>query len=153
MLVEGCVLLELKAVRRLDSSHEAQLLNYLRATEIEVGLLLNFGLKAEFKRLTSIMLVNQSVKISVYIWPHNMAAYDRPCLCGLRVSIYPQTGFFGFDPVLAFARDVCLFLRLSLNAAATCSRSFYSSLHPSVHCRYLPAFAATHFDVPGSKFL
>jgi GxxExxY protein len=51
MLVEGCVLLELKAVRRLDSSHEAQLLNYLRATDIEVGLLLNFGLKPEFKRL------------------------------------------------------------------------------------------------------
>ena len=51
MLVEGCVLLELKAVRCLDSSHEAQLLNYLRATDIEVGLLLNFGLKPEFKRL------------------------------------------------------------------------------------------------------
>ena len=49
--VEACVLLELKAVRRLDSSHEAQLLNYLRATEIEVGLLLNFGPKPEFKRL------------------------------------------------------------------------------------------------------
>jgi GxxExxY protein len=51
MLVEDCVLLELKAARGLDSSHEAQLLNYLRATEIEVGLLLNFGLKPEFKRL------------------------------------------------------------------------------------------------------
>jgi len=51
MLVEGCALLELKAVRRLDSSHEAQLLNYLRATDIEVGLLLNFGLKPEFKRM------------------------------------------------------------------------------------------------------
>jgi len=51
MLVEDCVLLELKAARALDSSHEAQLLNYLRATEIEVGLLLNFGLKPEFKRL------------------------------------------------------------------------------------------------------
>jgi GxxExxY protein len=51
MLVEDCVLLELKAARTLDSSHEAQLLNYLRATEIEVGLLLNFGLKPEFKRL------------------------------------------------------------------------------------------------------
>jgi GxxExxY protein len=35
MLVEGSVLLELKAVRTLDSSHQAQLLNYLRATEIE----------------------------------------------------------------------------------------------------------------------
>jgi len=51
MLVEDCVLLELKAARSLDSSHTAQLLNYLRATDIEVGLLLNFGLKPEFKRL------------------------------------------------------------------------------------------------------
>jgi GxxExxY protein len=51
MLVEDCVLLELKAARSLDTSHTAQLLNYLRATDIEVGLLLNFGLKPEFKRL------------------------------------------------------------------------------------------------------
>ena len=51
MLVDQSVLLELKAVRALDASHEAQLLNYLRATSIEVGLLLNFGLKPEFKRL------------------------------------------------------------------------------------------------------
>ena len=50
-LVAGSVLLELKAARALDPSHEAQLLNYLRATEIEVGLLLNFGIKPEFKRL------------------------------------------------------------------------------------------------------
>ena len=51
LLVERCVLLELKAARALDSSHQAQLLNYLRATGIEVGLLLNFGPKPEFKRL------------------------------------------------------------------------------------------------------
>ena len=51
ILVEKRVLLELKAVRALDSSHQAQLLNYLRATEIEIGLLLNFGTKPEFKRL------------------------------------------------------------------------------------------------------
>ena|SRR2546427_269198 len=51
MLVQDCVMLELKVARCLDSSHEAQLLNYLRATDIEVGLLLNFGLKPEFKRL------------------------------------------------------------------------------------------------------
>ena len=51
ILVENCVLLELKAARMLDSSHRAQLLNYLRATEIEVGLLLNFGEKPEFKRI------------------------------------------------------------------------------------------------------
>jgi GxxExxY protein len=51
VLINEAVLLELKAVRALDPSHEAQLLNYLRATDIEVGLLLNFGLKAEFKRM------------------------------------------------------------------------------------------------------
>ena len=51
ILVENCVLLELKAVRSLDSSHRAQLLNYLKATEIEVGLLLNFGERPEFKRV------------------------------------------------------------------------------------------------------
>lgn len=51
-LVEYCVLLELKAARSLVSNHRAQLLNYLRATEIEVGLLLNFGEKPEFKRLS-----------------------------------------------------------------------------------------------------
>jgi len=50
-LVESCVLLELKAARSLDSSHYAQLRNYLRATDIEVGLLLNFGERPEFKRV------------------------------------------------------------------------------------------------------
>ena len=50
ILVNETVLLELKAVRALESSHEAQLLNYLRATDIEVGLLLNFGPRPEFKR-------------------------------------------------------------------------------------------------------
>jgi GxxExxY protein len=44
ILVEKCLLLKLKAVRALDSAHVAQLLNYLRATEIEVGLLFNFGI-------------------------------------------------------------------------------------------------------------
>jgi GxxExxY protein len=51
MLVEKRVLLELKAGSQLNPDHEAQLLNYLRATEIEVGMLLSFGLKPEFKRL------------------------------------------------------------------------------------------------------
>src|SRR5215475_381234 len=39
LLVEGKILLELKCSRALDSAHEAQLLHYLKATEIEVGLL------------------------------------------------------------------------------------------------------------------
>ena len=51
MLVDKCVLIELKAGRALDRAHEAQLLNYLRATEIEVGMLFSFGLKPEFKRM------------------------------------------------------------------------------------------------------
>lgn len=48
--VEELVFLELKSVRTLDSAHEAQLLNYLRATPLEVGLLLNFGPKPQIKR-------------------------------------------------------------------------------------------------------
>ena len=51
VLVNKSVLLELKAARTLDSAHEAQLLNYLRPTEIEVGILFNFGIKPEFRRL------------------------------------------------------------------------------------------------------
>ena len=51
LVVESVVIVELKAALSLDPSHEAQLLNYLRATEIEVGLLLNFGPKPQFKRL------------------------------------------------------------------------------------------------------
>jgi len=50
MVVNGIVLLELKAIESLNDIHAAQLLNYLKATEIEVGLLLNFGPKAEFRR-------------------------------------------------------------------------------------------------------
>jgi len=49
--VNGLVLLELKCSRVLDVAHEAQLLHYLKATEVEVGLLLNFGEKPQFKRL------------------------------------------------------------------------------------------------------
>ena len=50
LIVEEKVIIELKAVRTLDPAHEAQLINYLKATNIEVGLLLNFGRKPEFKR-------------------------------------------------------------------------------------------------------
>ena len=50
MIVNGVVLLELKSVEKLIDAHDAQLLNYLKATEIEVGLLLNFGRQVEFRR-------------------------------------------------------------------------------------------------------
>jgi len=50
MIVESVVLLEFKAGDRLDPNAEPQLLNYLRATSLEVGLILHFGPKASFKR-------------------------------------------------------------------------------------------------------
>ena len=52
ILVEGCVLVELKAVRALDNVHMAQCLNYMKATGIRVCLLMNFGSpKLEWKRI------------------------------------------------------------------------------------------------------
>lgn len=50
LLVENCVIVELKTAQSIAPEHEAQLLNYLRATPYEVGLLLNFGPKPEFRR-------------------------------------------------------------------------------------------------------
>lgn len=50
LLVGDAVIVELKAARKLADEHEAQLLNYLKATDYEVGLLLNFGPKPEIKR-------------------------------------------------------------------------------------------------------
>ena len=50
LVVEKKVILELKAKESLHAAHEAQLLNYLRATDVELGLLFNFGKRAEFKR-------------------------------------------------------------------------------------------------------
>jgi GxxExxY protein len=44
------IIIEIKAAKNLLEEHEAQLLNYLKATNIEVGLLLNFGPKPEVKR-------------------------------------------------------------------------------------------------------
>ncbi|HVT39136.1 MAG TPA: GxxExxY protein [Gemmatimonadaceae bacterium] len=51
LVVEARVVGELKAVRRILPEHEAQLLHYLRATAMEVGLVLNFGPRPDFKRL------------------------------------------------------------------------------------------------------
>ena len=51
IVVNGLVIVELKTSETLKSEHFAQLTNYLKATDIEVGLLLNFGNKPEFKRI------------------------------------------------------------------------------------------------------
>lgn len=64
LLVQNGVLLERKAVTVLDGSHEVQLLHYLRAKEIEVGLLFNFGgTKPQLRR---IMLENSNKKIRAH---------------------------------------------------------------------------------------
>lgn len=49
LVIEKCVIVELKTAETLSKSYEAQLLNYLKATGIEVGLL-NFGTKADYRR-------------------------------------------------------------------------------------------------------
>jgi len=50
LIVENTIILELKAVEFLAEEHELQLINYLKATDKEIGLLLNFGKKPEIKR-------------------------------------------------------------------------------------------------------
>lgn len=50
LIINDCVILELKAAEILAGEHEMQLINYLKATDIEVGLLLNFGKKPQFRR-------------------------------------------------------------------------------------------------------
>lgn len=50
LIAQRKVIVELKSAESLCEAHEAQLLNYLKATRIEVGLLLNFGKKPEYKR-------------------------------------------------------------------------------------------------------
>jgi GxxExxY protein len=55
IVVENKIILELKACREISENHQAQLLNYLKATGYELGYILNFGAKGklEFKRLIS----------------------------------------------------------------------------------------------------
>lgn len=48
--IEENLIIEIKAMEGLREEHECQLTNYLRATNVEVGLLMNFGKKAEFRR-------------------------------------------------------------------------------------------------------
>ncbi|HSA04398.1 MAG TPA: GxxExxY protein [Tenuifilaceae bacterium] len=50
LIVNNLIIIELKAAESICEEHEFQLINYLKATEIEVGLLLNFGKKPEIRR-------------------------------------------------------------------------------------------------------
>jgi len=51
LVVDSAVIVELTCARTIDTMHEAQLLNYLKATDYEVGLLLNFGYRPQFRRM------------------------------------------------------------------------------------------------------
>ncbi|MFV7233943.1 GxxExxY protein [Flavobacterium sp. ZB4R12] len=51
LIIEDSITVELKACECLMDEHKAQLLNYLKATKVEIGILLNFGTTPEFKRL------------------------------------------------------------------------------------------------------
>jgi len=62
LMVNDCVFLELNAVSAFDRAHDGQILHYLRATNLEVGLLLNFGPRPQFKRF---ILENHKKKIRV----------------------------------------------------------------------------------------
>ncbi len=61
ILVNDLIILELKASEQLRQEHVAQLTNYLKATQKEVGLLLNFGPKPEFKRIVFTKSFQKSV--------------------------------------------------------------------------------------------
>jgi GxxExxY protein len=50
IVVNNQVIVEIKAARTIESAYEAQIMHYLRATDVEIGLLMNFGPKPEFKR-------------------------------------------------------------------------------------------------------
>jgi GxxExxY protein len=58
IIVDNLVIIELKAVESLRQEHVAQLTNYLKATDMQVGMLLNFGAKPEFKRLVNTSFKN-----------------------------------------------------------------------------------------------
>jgi GxxExxY protein len=62
LIVDDSVLLELKAVSAFDGAHDGQVLHYLRATKFEVGLLLNFGPRPQFRRF---ILEEDKKKISI----------------------------------------------------------------------------------------
>jgi GxxExxY protein len=51
LIVDDCLLIELKAVDQIVRQHESQTMHYLRATSIEVALLMNFGTQPRFKRI------------------------------------------------------------------------------------------------------
>jgi len=64
ILISDKIILEIKAAKNIAEEHEAQLLNYLKATNIQVGLLLNYGPKPNFKRKAFDIQENEYLRLS-----------------------------------------------------------------------------------------
>ena len=80
-VVEGKILVELKAIIQLEDVHLAQALNYLKAYKLEVGLLINFGCKSlTFKRLV-LWIEQLNIK---YRKPHSTTIETNPCNALIR---------------------------------------------------------------------
>ena len=58
LIVQGCILVELKAIKALDPVHHAQCINYLAATKLPVCLLINFSKRVEIKRIAGPQLAS-----------------------------------------------------------------------------------------------
>ena len=67
LVVNDKFIIELKSVEEIHSRHEIQLVNYLRATAVEVGLVLNFGEKPEIKRR---VFTNDRKTFLIYLFTH-----------------------------------------------------------------------------------
>jgi GxxExxY protein len=87
LLVEDTIVVELKAVSAITEDHKAQLLNYLKATPYEIGLLLNFGQKPEISRKAYENTRKGSLK---WLSPNpNPENSDHPAY--LRPEVYPKS--------------------------------------------------------------
>lgn len=75
IVVEEKVILELKAVSKILTVHEVQLVNYLKATNIEVGLLINFGEELKVKR--KVLTINQKKFSANHINHKNSASRKK----------------------------------------------------------------------------
>ena len=73
LIVEGIVLVELKAIQGLDPIHSAQCINYLAATKLPICLLINFGRRVEVKRIAGPTLNDLSSTSSVSICAPSVA--------------------------------------------------------------------------------
>lgn len=78
IIVEDIVILELKALETTAPEHEAKLVNYLKATEIEVGLLFNFGPKPQYKRR---VLTNKYLNYINPLHPRKSASKNNENQC------------------------------------------------------------------------